>query len=46
MTFQLAYSGVSGFYSNTNTTKNIEFNGYKYIGYMDIERNTIILNIA
>ena len=41
------YTGTNKILVDTSSnTKNIEFNGYKYIGYMDIERNTITLNIA
>lgn len=41
------YTGTNKILADTSSnTKNIEFNGYKYIGYMDIERNTITLNIA
>jgi hypothetical protein len=41
------YTGTNKIFADTSSnTKNIEFNGYKYIGYMDIERNTITLNIA
>jgi hypothetical protein len=41
------YTGTDKILADTSSnTKNIEFNGYKYIGYMDIERNTITLNIA
>lgn len=41
------YTGTNKILADTSSnTKNIEFNGYKYIGYMDIERSTITLNIA
>lgn len=41
------YTGTNKILAETSSnTRNLEFNGYKYIGYMDIEKNTVTLNIA
>jgi hypothetical protein len=41
------YTGTNKILVDTSSNiKNIEFNGYKYIGYMDIQKNTITLDIA
>ena len=41
------YTGTNKILVDTSSnTRNLEFNRYNYIGYMDIERNTITLNIA
>jgi len=41
------YTGTNKIFADTSSnTENLEFNRYSYIGYMDIERNTITLNIA
>jgi len=42
-----AYTGTNKISVDTSSNaKNIEFNGYKYIGYMDIEKNVVNIDIA
>jgi hypothetical protein len=41
------YTGTNKILADTSSnTHNLKFNGYKYIGYMDIEKNTVILDIV
>jgi len=42
-----AYTGTNKISVDTSSnTRNLEFNGYKYIGYMDIEKNVVNIDIA